>query len=258
MNVKEYIESGVLELYVLGKLSEAERQEVEQNIAQYPELKTEVAHIEEAMEAYALLHQIKPSPGGFAKVQQKLGHSNTGRKKGGSSILPIVAGLLALLSVIALILLWNGRNNHRLQMATVQIQLDSCEQQLGQAEAQIDSLEGVNQQLQGKQTIYMDGESPGTNKAPQAVAAVEWNENTGEFSINPLTLPATGADKDYQLWAIVDGNPVDMLVFNTDADPTTTTTITFSSRPTAFAVTLEPRGGSPSPTLSEMYVLGGV
>ena len=65
LNIKEYIESGVLELYVMGKLSEAENREVEQNIAQYPEVKAEVDAIEAAIEEYAMLHQLKSGAGGF-------------------------------------------------------------------------------------------------------------------------------------------------------------------------------------------------
>jgi hypothetical protein len=38
MNVKEYISSGIVESYVLGLASEAERQEFEQNCVQYPEI----------------------------------------------------------------------------------------------------------------------------------------------------------------------------------------------------------------------------
>lgn len=244
----------------MGKLSEVEAREVEQNMAQYPEIKTEVDAIEAAIEDYALLHQIQPSPGGFAAIQEKINNNNTTTNNTSSStpIWSIIGAILAVLGVIAIILYWNGRNTHRQQMAEMQSQIDSCEQRLTLAQNQVAALSDSLNLLQGKQTIYMDGNSPGTNKAPRAIAAIEWNENTGEFSLNPLSLPQTGSGNDYQLWAIVDGQPVDMLVFNTDLDPTATTTIAFTSRPTAFAVTLEPKGGSPSPTLSEMYVLGAV
>lgn len=259
MDVKNYIESGILELYVMGKLSETETREVAQNIAQYPEIKAEVDAIEAAIEEYALLHQIQPSPGGFAAIQQKINNNNSStHSKSSSSLWSVIGAILAVLGTIAIILFWNGRNTHRLQMANMQSQLDTCQQNLNLSQNQIASLRDSVNLLQGVQTIYMDGNSPGTNKAPRAIAAIEWNENTGEFSVNPLSLPPTRSDKDYQLWAIVDGQPVDMLVFNTDADPNAKTTIAFTSRPTAFAVTLEPKGGSPSPTLSEMYVLGAV
>ena len=70
LNIKEYIESGVLELYVMGKLSEAEKREVEQNMAQYPEVKAEVERIEAAMEDYALMHQRSPIIGAIMQNQK--------------------------------------------------------------------------------------------------------------------------------------------------------------------------------------------
>ena len=39
MNSREYIESGILELYVFGKLSDEEITEVNQMAAQYPEVR---------------------------------------------------------------------------------------------------------------------------------------------------------------------------------------------------------------------------
>ena len=49
MTSKEYIESGILELYVFGKLSEAENQEVQQMMADYPAVRQEVVAIEDAV-----------------------------------------------------------------------------------------------------------------------------------------------------------------------------------------------------------------
>ena len=49
MDIKEYIESGILELYVAGALSEKENQEVYDVMQQYPEVKAEVEEIEKAI-----------------------------------------------------------------------------------------------------------------------------------------------------------------------------------------------------------------
>ena len=69
MNIKKYIESGILENYVLGLISDMEIQEVEQNLLQYPELKNEVYQIEDALAIYALSKAI-PMPEGYAQTIQ--------------------------------------------------------------------------------------------------------------------------------------------------------------------------------------------
>ena len=45
MNSKEYIESGILELYVFGKLTDDEIAEVNQMATQHPEVKEEITAI---------------------------------------------------------------------------------------------------------------------------------------------------------------------------------------------------------------------
>ena len=59
--VRAYIESGILELYVLGQLSATECDEVEAMAAKHPEVKAEITAIELAMEAYAFENAIEPS-----------------------------------------------------------------------------------------------------------------------------------------------------------------------------------------------------
>lgn len=61
MNLEPYIESGLLELYVLDNLSPAERNGVERMLAIYPTLKVEILKIELALERYAKLQAVTPS-----------------------------------------------------------------------------------------------------------------------------------------------------------------------------------------------------
>jgi hypothetical protein len=56
-----YIESGILELYVLGDLSLQQRHEVEGMAAKYPKIKQEILAIEIAIEKHAQHHAMSPS-----------------------------------------------------------------------------------------------------------------------------------------------------------------------------------------------------
>ncbi|NIJ51439.1 anti-sigma factor [Dyadobacter arcticus] len=60
MNTQAYIESGILEEYVLGTVSSQEKQEVECMSHIYPEIKEELLRTENALEEYALKHQTAP------------------------------------------------------------------------------------------------------------------------------------------------------------------------------------------------------
>ena len=70
-------------------------------------------------------------------------------------------------------------------------------------------------------------------------------------------LPKPRADKQYQLWAIVDGKPVDAGVFDVDGGAAF---VKLKNIPNAqaFAITLENKGGSASPHMDALYVMGKV
>ena len=61
MTSKEYIDSGILETYVMGIASHSEREEVEMMAAANPDIRQEIDAISDGLEEYALAHAIKPS-----------------------------------------------------------------------------------------------------------------------------------------------------------------------------------------------------
>ncbi|MCE7934510.1 MAG: hypothetical protein DYG96_07945 [Chlorobi bacterium CHB2] len=95
----------------------------------------------------------------------------------------------------------------------------------------------------------------GLEAAPSAIAMVHWNPATGDVALSVEGLPAPPEDKQYQLWALADGKPIDAGVFDLADQPEALHHMKKIDRAEAFAITLEPRGGMPTPT-GAMYVLG--
>lgn len=61
MTTEEFINSGILELYVMGMASESEQEEVEKMAKAKSEIRQEMNAIREALERYAMVHAIQPS-----------------------------------------------------------------------------------------------------------------------------------------------------------------------------------------------------
>lgn len=92
-----------------------------------------------------------------------------------------------------------------------------------------------------------------------AYAVVYWNNVKKTTYLDLGKLPQPAADKQFQLWAIVNGKPTDMGIFEVaPADSLIKIDGQFIENPQAFAVTLEPKGGSQSPSLDQMWVVGNV
>lgn len=72
MNIQEYIESGILEAYVLGSASEAETHELLQLKAEYPQVREALEELELDMESIAEQMAILPPPGAWIKIEQEI------------------------------------------------------------------------------------------------------------------------------------------------------------------------------------------
>jgi anti-sigma-K factor RskA len=84
-----------------------------------------------------------------------------------------------------------------------------------------------------------------------ASGRIYWDKekDKGLFLVSSIPMPKKGMT--YQLWAIEDGKPVSMGVF--DVDPSGNSMMELKPMPEhdgpmQFAVTLEPAGGMPQPT----------
>ncbi len=99
-------------------------------------------------------------------------------------------------------------------------------------------------------------ELAGLPLSPTSRALIFWDRERKATYINTKDLPPLTMGKQYQLWAIVDGKPVDLGVLPTDKQQTARIKVKDVSEPQAFAITIEPKGGSASPTMDQMIVLG--
>ncbi|GAB3325038.1 hypothetical protein GCM10027511_33900 [Hymenobacter humi] len=99
----------------------------------------------------------------------------------------------------------------------------------------------------------------GTKTAPSAKARVLYNPATHKVYVDVKSLPALPAGKQYQLWALDKGKPVDagMLMASTATGQGLQPMKDIASAQ-AFAMTVEPEGGSVNPTLSTMTVVGNI
>jgi anti-sigma-K factor RskA len=265
VDIKKYISSGILEQYVLGLLSQEEQQAVENNLGQFSELRAELDQIEHALESYASLNKAKLSPDFYQKLSDKLDDITPDPAPpasgpppvagtGSGNLLSLLLGAALVASLGAAAWLYNGNQQKDEEIKTLTtnfnlLQID-CDKTTDMNRSLLETLQSMRQP--GSSLIQMLG----TAKAPAALASVIWNPTTQKAYLDVASLPEPPSDKQYQLWAIVDGAPVDMGVFEVVLNGTSLQEVPFIANPQAFAVTLEKRGGSPTPTLEEMVVVG--
>lgn len=101
----------------------------------------------------------------------------------------------------------------------------------------------------------------GTGVAPQAFATVYWDTaQTKSVYLLISNLPEPPSDKQYQLWALLDGKPIDLGMFDMNIrQKRLLVKMQNVQKAQAFAITLEPKQKEePSKPLGEMYVVGNL
>lgn len=259
MNLQEYIASGKLELYVLDLLPPVEKQEVLDYARQFPEIASEIESLERGLEAYAQLHAIPAPKGTYDGIRERIKNipgsgtdqnppSNTGFSNW------LYTGLFLLGA--ASIWLFTERSSLQTELADTRAELAELQRSCAEKEAKISQDEQLLAiyQSKGNNTVSLAG----SELSPSSFATVIYNPETTKTYFSPDELPPAPTGKQYQLWALVDGNPVDMGVIALDADSGELVEVPYVESAGAFAITLEDEGGKPTPDLSQLYAIGNV
>ncbi|HET7899474.1 MAG TPA: anti-sigma factor, partial [Flavisolibacter sp.] len=207
MNVKEYINSGVVESYVLGLATEAERTEFEQMCAAYPDVAQARDAFERSLEQQLLQDAVTPPAAVKERVlsethpplaetllaemteETPVRHLNVWKWVAAASLL-LLAGAA----------FWAYTTNEKYN--DLLAKQASMQQQLEQSTAQLQTLQQDAEILKHPmKTVALKG----TDMAPQAQTTVYWDTTGAKKDVYLLVnnLPQPPSDKQYQLWALL-------------------------------------------------------
>lgn len=283
MNIQEYILSGIVESYVLGQADAADRAEFERLCAEHAEVRAARDQFEISLEHQALLDVIEPPDFLKNKILSELQitsdkpspvipfttptEHSTGRitTEGTPPALKwmrflVAASVILLIGSTALNFYFFNRYKDYNDRYT---RLVASQQQIAA------SNNVLRAKMQGYETdlaiirdpnmavVKLPGTNVPTSPAPTSLATIYWNLSNKDVYLLVNRMPEPTSDKQYQLWALVNGKPVNAGIFETK---NATVLVRMKNIPDAqgFAITLEKRGGSEAPTMEQMYVLGNV
>lgn len=274
VNIQEYIESGILEAYVLGALPADEQARVAADIAMYPELAAEVAAIEEGVLQFAQANAQEPPPHLqeqiWNAIQQNSAVPVEEPVQPQSKTIPFAppapvakpawqrAAVWAAVgaSVLTNFMLLSQRNKLKDEQVVMQQRMDSLQQKQQYLTTAMDNAAKEKEMMadSSMQTIVMKSMKPGHPMA----ATVYWNKVNGDAYLAMKKLPMPPQGMQYQMWVIQEGKPVSMGVLpNAMVEGAIVSRLPMNVKGgQAFAISLEKEGGNPTPT--EVYVLGNI
>ena len=275
MEAKEIISSGLLELYATGLASAEDVELVEKYVDEYPEVADELSSIISSLETYANTFAIQPDASVKDKIFSRIDQQSESQSlnianefqedfkmnvhRNGQTAKIIesssfwkyaaAASLIFLIGSIAFnVVLYNKSSDSNKNLQLSQQELVNLKQE---SKLTDDGMQVVQNKYSRPVSLR------GLEVAPNAAAKIFWIENTGELSIDPSNLPEVPAGKQYQLWGIVDGKPVDAGMIKTveNKDKFRIQKMKSFGRAEAFAVTLEDEVGNKVPK-GPMFVMG--
>lgn len=282
VDINEYIASGILESVTLGLASPQEVQEVACLSKIYPEIREEFIRVQKRCEETMLesaqapdaavrasvlkaisgIPQEKPeTTGAEAKQEAKIVSLNSSPEIKGVSPMWKMMAAASLILTIGIGALWVISNREVKRMDGMMAELEKeqlkNDQILQAMTLEKEHLQTVQEVLaeQSMRTVMMKG----TAMEPEATVKVMWSKDMKKAVMHAEKITPPPANMQYQLWVIADGKPVSVGLFNYDEVEQMTEPFDVNAQNiTAFAITLEKMGGSPTPTMEKMVVMGPI
>jgi len=132
-------------------------------------------------------------------------------------------------------------NNKYQQLQAVNKDLQN---QLQQSTARLDTM-NQDAELLKNPDIKMAAMQGTSN--PKMYATIYWDTTSKDVYLMLNNLPKPASDKQYQLWALLNGQPIDLGMIEAKQERLLYRMKNVQNAQ-AFAITLEPKGGSPAPT----------
>lgn len=261
--MEEYIESGILELYIFGVLTEEENKEVQEMASRHPEVQAEILSIEKAI--VNLSYSVSPhlSPEVYNRIRQELIDKHSGvvqMQPRRSSTTSYIGWAAAVILMFGLGIQYYKYNEATQEVQSASVQRDKYQQMLASVTKENTQNEKALSIVREKSNTVVTLE--GQQAAPNAFAKVYVNDDKNQIYVDIAGLPKAPEGKVYQVWALmlnpITPTSIGVLDKNKVADSKGIIAVDNFEGAQAFGITLEPEGGSPSPTMEQLYTLGKV
>jgi anti-sigma-K factor RskA len=285
------IEEELFPFYALDALTEEERAEVERYVADNPEAGARLAEMTAAaLDFSAATMPVAPSPAVKAGLMARIAAESTDpaqtpqprpasarpaaspkpvtmQRRWWERLAPAVGAFAVLALLLSVFAVWRLSG----QVNDLTEQIAALEQNTGALQAQVSELEGENevlrQELSARDDMLALFSQPGavtiaigdaTGDHPAAVGTLTMDPAAESATLQVANLPPTEAGSTYQAWLIVGDTPHSVGLFTVDENGAATHTIT-AGLPDSFdavGVSMEPEGGSDTPTPGNIILLG--
>ncbi len=250
MDKKHILDNGLLEQYLLGELNAQDCKQIEHALASDTELKAQFDALEKDFEMLGLENAIEPPKGIKYQLIQDIREAKDTKNNKGNSNLKFYLGIaasVAALSMLGGFWMYNELSDVKQQLQTVETEKTELN----------DKLNNLNQQIENETVLFATVTHPDTEQyvlkgntlMPDGKVVSYVNHSTKSVVINTERLPKLDAEHDYQMWADVEGEMINMGVIGKDQN---LMAMRYIDHAESLNITIEPAGGNDHPTVVQL------
>ena len=263
MEIQEYIESGMLELYVFGSLNERETKTISELEKSNDDIKTEINAIENAILNLSSSFAPNVSVELFEKIRQELFNKRSGKiielKPNKTSKMSYLGWAASIALLLGVGYFFNESNQSKASLTTLEKEKSGLQKSILDLELKNNTNATALSVLRDNKNtvIALSGQAV----APRAFAKVFWNKEKQTVYIDASGLPDPPKGMVYQVWALKMSplTPTSVgLLSDFKSNVSKIFAIENNDSAEGFGITLEKAGGSKSPTMEQLYTLGTV
>ncbi|UJH68119.1 anti-sigma factor domain-containing protein [Allomuricauda sp. SCSIO 65647] len=242
--IRIFLDSDLLEKYLMGDTSTEESLQVERYIAMYPEVRKTYTELQENLEAFAKMHARKTPEGLKETILARIRNERIGRRR--FYRYAVAASIVAMIFAGSSYFFWNQNLDLQEKNTLVTNKIKTLE-------------EDMKVQLEDLRNQYIVLNNPNTkkysingNKKARELKAMAYVNPVKKLSyINVSNLPDLPEDQCYQMWAEVNGELVNLGVIKQFGDKERLMALPYGEDAIGY-ITIEPQGGNQSPTVQNI------
>jgi uncharacterized protein (UPF0147 family) len=261
MTTQELINSGMLELYVSGTLNEADSKLIATAAIQFSEVKDEINKIEKNLiaafenEGNEISIEAKTKIFKAVNVLDSIPQKNTIPLHKKSNLLNWAAAAVLLLFISSVFVILNlSKEKSELQSQQNQTKID-----VENLASRIAFLQQASDKAALDMQVFRSHDykkvmMTEVEGRPHQAACVYWNPITHKLFVDNCGLVNAGEGKAYQLWAMKNGKPISVGLFNKDMFNKGLQEFASIDSVESFAVTIENAAGATIPSMDALQV----
>lgn len=242
--IRIFLDTDLLEKYLIGTTTKVESQQVERYISMYPEVAKEYNELQDNLESFAKMYAVKTPEGLKENIFSSIKGGKIERKR--FFQYAVAASITAVLFAAASYFFYNQSQNLQQENIMVSNQIKLLKQDM---EAGLEDMRNQFIVLQNKNTKKYNVNG---NKKAKELKAVAYVNPVKKLSyINVKKLPNLPENQCFQMWAEVNGKMVNLGVIKEATGPDKLMALPYADQAIGY-ITIEPKGLSQTPTVENI------